>query len=680
MKKRAPDPVEQPLSSRPWFVPAALLGLVVVTFLVYTPALRAGFIWDDDDYVTQNPVLRSAEGLVRVWTELGATPQYYPMVFTTFWLEHRLWGLNPFGYHAVNVLLHGLNAGLLWLLLRRLRVQGAWLAAGLFALHPVHVESVAWITERKNVLSGFFYLASAWTLLPVFLRDDGREDRFPLPRYLGGCALFLAALLSKTVTCSLPAALLLLVYWKRGSIDRRSMLRAAPLFALGLVLAFITVWMEKHHVGAKGAEFGLSPLERCLVAGRALCFYAGKLAWPNPLAFVYPRWEISASDAVQWLFPLIVIGALAWLWLSREKLGRGPLVAGLYFAGTLVPAIGFVDVYPFTFSWVADHFQYLASIGLMALAAASVYTFVAPRGRGWLAIPLLALAACGALTWRQAHIYRDLETLWRDTLANNPGSWMPLNNLGLELARQGRNDEAIGYYALAVAQRPDDPIGRYNHATALLGVGRFAEAAAELRAALALKPDYPAALFNLGAASIQMGDPAAAVDALRRGLDLQPGDVQARLLLARVLSRKGDVAGAEAQLREAARLAPDEAQVSFDLGLLLQQSGRAADAITAYRRALQLQPAFKDALVNLANTLAGTGRTDEAIDQYEAALRLDPADADVHFNLATVLLRRGQPGDGARGLEHARAFQRLDPKGAPEADRLLNELNRLMPK
>ena len=281
------------------------MGRSVVVFLTYLPALGCGFIWDDDDYVTANPTLRTADGLRRIWLEPRATPQYYPLVHTTFWVEYHLWGLAPVGYHLVNVVIHAANVVLVWLVLRKLGIPGAWFAAAVFGLHPVHVESVAWVTERKNVLSGLFYLSALLVSIDVFqLSADAAADapRNKVSRYIAATLLFVAALLCKSVTCSLPAVLLLLILWRRGRLTRTDLGLLAPWFVLGLMLGLNTAILEKSHVGAVGAAFAWSFAERCLIAGHALCFYAAKLAWPRPLIFIYPRWVISTSSVAQWVY------------------------------------------------------------------------------------------------------------------------------------------------------------------------------------------------------------------------------------------------------------------------------------------------------------------------------------------------------------------------------------------
>jgi tetratricopeptide (TPR) repeat protein len=597
--ERSPRPGGAALEGRG--VAGALV--VLLTLAAYSPALFSGFIWDDDQHVTENATLRSAEGLARIWLEPRSIPQYYPVTHTTFWLEYRLWGVRPLGYHLVNVLLHVANALLVWTALRRLGfgadvqhtalreaterapLGAAWLVGAIFALHPVHVESVAWITERKNVLSGTFYLAALLVLLPVLGLarwpggDGGARPASATSewaRYALGCVLFVAALLSKSVTCSLPAALLLLVWWKRGRIDRRALLATAPMFAVGLAAGLHTAYLERVHVGAGFVDWDLGLIERSLVACRAIVFYAWKLVWPEPLVFSYPRWEIDATSPDQWIYPLLVLGTLATLFLARRRLGRGPLVAILFFAGTLSPALGFVDVYPMVFSWVADHFQYLASLGLISLLVATAATLAEPwRKRARLAAPalvVLLLATLATLTFRQALTYRDAETLWRSTLERNPASWMARDNLAelllerarsardraealrlraeatrlleesLELHRDkpalvslaqvfmetGRAAEAVELYRAALELEPTSAELRNNLAVALGALGREEEQTAELVLALESDPDHLAALRNLAAleltaASEERRDPAAALELAGRAVALTGG-------------------------------------------------------------------------------------------------------------------------------------------------------------
>jgi tetratricopeptide (TPR) repeat protein len=648
-------------------MPGALI--FCATLLVYLPALSGDFIWNDSDYVTA-PGLRSFGGLARIWTELGATEQYYPLLHSAFWVQHRLWGDHPLGYHIVTLLLHAGSALLFALILRRLFVSdraqpvcappgidhpavgggvallcplltrpgagAAWLAALLFALHPVHVESVAWITEQKNTLSLAFYLAAAL----VYLRFD--ETRRPRT-YVAALVLFVASLGCKTVTATLPAALLVIFWWKRGRLDwRRDVLPLLPWLALGAAAGLFSSWVERTYGGAQGADFQFPVLGRALVAGRAIWFYAGKLVWPSGLNFIYPRWTVDAAVWWQWLFPLGALAAGAALWALRRRT-RGPLAAFLFFVGSLFPVLGFVNLYGARYSWVWDHWQYLPDLGPIALAAAGLtagWERVARRLR-WLGPGLVAALAVllGALTWSHCKMFHDDQTLYRTTLARNPGCWMAHYNLGVIWSQTpGRRNDAIVQYEATLRLKPDHAKAHYN-----LGViwsqmpGRLNDAIAQYEEALRLQPDSAEVHNNLGLAWVQMpGRLNNAIAQYEEALRLQPDSAEVHNNLGVAWSRMpGRLNDAIAQYEEALRLQPDFAQAHNNLGdVWLKVPGRLNDAIIQYEEAVRLQPDFAQAHDNLGVALAHVpGRMDDATAQFEEALRLQPDFAEAHNNL-----------------------------------------------
>jgi tetratricopeptide (TPR) repeat protein len=493
-------------------------------FLAYLPALNGAFLWDDDAHVTR-PELQSLVGLWRIWTEPGATQQYYPLLHSAFWIEHALWGESVLGYHLINILLHAASAWLVWRILRRLQIPGAALAAGLFALHPVQVESVAWIAEQKNTLSTLFYLASCWT----YLQFDDERQRSP---YLLASTFFLLGLLTKTVVATLPVALLIVIWWRRGTLAwRRDIVPLLPWTAIGAGAGLLTAWIERSQLGAEGAPFALTVLQRLLLAGRVVFFYIGKLLWPADLLFIYPRWQIVTADAWHYLPIVLVVVMIAAGWLLRHRT-RAPLAAMLFFIVTLGPALGFVNVYPFVFSFVADHFQYVASLGpIVAIAAAAALLARSVPTRIAVAAGALLLATLGVLTWQQCQRYRDPETLYITTLAGNPGCFLCLNNLGMIALQDGRVDEAatrfgaavqlapesaeaqsnlanllvqrgaiaegIDHYQLALRSAPRNVITRTNLGIALVRAGRLTEGAAQFQEALRIMPDYAPARHDL---------------------------------------------------------------------------------------------------------------------------------------------------------------------------------------
>ena len=625
-------------------MPGALI--FCATVLAYLPALSGDFIWNDSDYVTA-PALRPLAGLARIWTEPGATQQYYPLLHSFFWVQHRLWGDHPLGYHLVTLLLHAGSAVLFALVLRRLFASDragpdagiAWLAALLFALHPVHVESVAWITEQKNTLSLVFYLIAA----AVYLRFD--ETRRPRT-YVAALALFVLSLGCKTVTATLPAALLVIFWWKRGRLDwRRDVLPLLPWLALGAAAGLFSSWVEQTYVGAQGVDFSLPAIGRALVAGRAIWFYAGKLVWPFGLNFVYPRWTVDAAVWWQWLFPLGVLAVGAALWALRRRT-RGPLAAFLFFVGSLFPVLGFVNLYGARYSWVWDHWQYLPDLGLLALIAAGLtagWRRAALRLR-WLGPGLVAALAVllGALTWAHCGMFHDDQTLYRATLARNPGCSLAHNNLGLVWSKMpGRLKDAIAEYEETLRLQPDYAGAHNNLGLAWSQMpGRLKDAIAQYKEALRLQPDSAEAHNNLGNAWAQV--PGRLKDAIAQyveALRLQPDSVEAHNNLGLVWAKMpGRLKDAIAQYEEALRLQPDYVEAHNNLGLVwAKMPGRLKDAIAQYEEALRLKPDSAEAHNNLGVVWSKMpGRRKDAAAQYEEALRLKPDYAEAHNNLGLV--------------------------------------------
>jgi len=525
--------------------------LVALVLAVYLPVLSAGFIWDDDAYVTDNPVLKDASGLAAAWTRLDATPQYYPLTHTSLFVDHALWGLHPLGYHLVNVLLHAASAVVLWRLLVLLELPGAYLAAAVFAVHPVHVESVAWITERKNTLSCLLALSAAF----FFLREKPRRGL--------SAVLYAGALLSKTVTATLPVVLALLLWWKRGKVGRKDAFWLAAMLVAGAVLGSITRHLEATQLGASGGTWTLTFGERTVLAGQVVWFYVGKLLAPLELIFIYPRWKVDAGGWA-WIAPGAVLSVLAALFAARSRIGRGAFVACASFVVMLAPASGYFDVYPMRYSWVADHFQYMASVALIAGAAALLASRFS--GRVALGASAVLVAALSVRSFAHARAFHDEETLWRDTLRKNPSAWIAHNNLGILLAERGD----------------------------------VAEAESHLRAVLELSPSHSGALANLGYLLDRTGRDAEAAEVLARAAAARPDDADARAHLVRVLLRLGRPGDALPYAIDAARLRPDDPEILCDAGTLLAASGRAAEGIPLLERALALRPGFPRAKENLA--------------------------------------------------------------------------------
>ena len=386
-------------------------------------------------------MIREVAGLWNIWFSPGDLKNehhYWPIIYTTFWLEHKLWGLAPLGSHLVNVALHLINSVLVWRVLRGLAVPWAWVAAALFAVHPVHVESVAWIIERKDVLSGLFYLTAVLTWV-----------RFvETPRwasYVLALLLFVAGLLSKSIVVTLPVALLIVHWWKQGRVTATDLLRLAPFFVVALCITLADLWF--YYTSRTALSLGYSLIERVLIAARALCFYVGKLFWPTDLAAIYPLWDIRVSDPLAWTYVVAVAALAALFWLGRHRVGRGPLAGVLFFAVTLSPVLGFLDYGYMQRSFVADRFQYLAAAGVMAVAAAAA-AHGARRlpdrwktgARGLVGVVLVLL---GTMTWHQAGIYRDEITFFGHVLSLNPRQPYAHGRVTIGLSQTGRLEEGL---------------------------------------------------------------------------------------------------------------------------------------------------------------------------------------------------------------------------------------------
>ena len=632
----------------------APVGLVFALVLaVYWPALHGGLVWDDDAHVTRAE-LQSWSGLGRIWTQAHATQQYYPVLHSAFWVEHRLWGEATLGYHLVNVLLHAGACCLLALVLRRLVDRGVgpsaslrafdsgpvaagherrryagveWLAAVLFAVHPVCVESVAWIAEQKNTLSLVFYLLAGLAYL-----DYERTRRWG--SYGGALGLFLLALGTKSVTATLPAALLVVLWWRGGRLEwRRDVVPLVPWFVVGAASGLFTAWVERTLIGAQGADYALSVGSRVQLAGRVIWFYLGKLVWPADLMFIYPRWNVGAAGGGWWGGVLGVVAVTWLLWALRGR-ARGPLAAWLFFTGSLFPALGFFNVYPFLFSYVADHFQYIAMLGPVTAAAAGLAA-VRDHPAAWLRWGSRGLAAIGITALalhagRESASYRNAATLYRATLLRNPACWMAHNNLAVILAASPATQaEAMDHYREALRLDPDYAEAHNNLAVELSKTpGHENEVIAHCLRALSIHSDYAEAHCNLA-----------------NVLATMPGHESEVL----------------ANYREALRLAPNDARVHYGFAnALVKMPGHREEGIAEYEAAIRLSPVYVEAHSNLADELARLpGRQPEALTHYREALRIDPTRAESHYNLSVELAK--ERGHETEAIAELTAALRLRP-------------------
>ena len=625
-------------------------AIVLLTVAAYLPVLHAGFVWDDDALVAANPVIKAANGLREIWftTKLA---DYFPLTYMSFWLEWRLWGMNPAGYHVTNVLLHGLSAIVLWRVLRRLKIPGAYMAAVVFAVHPVNVESVACIAQRKNTLCIVFFLLSV--LWYVRSDDQGSEVRGqksalwsspifhrPSSLYCLSLLAFLCALLSKTAVVMLPFVLLLYHWWLRrgggGATAATSttapvnspssilhppiLLRLAPFFALSLGLGLVTVWFQSHR--AIGEQVvNLSPLAARLAgAGWAVWFYLGKALFPVRLCFVYPRWEIDPQAAVAWLPDVGLVALFGLLWIFRQRLGRGCVFAFAYFVLMLFPVLGFFNIYFQRYSLVADHYQYQSIVAVIALVVCFLARLVArPLVRVLLASALIGTLTC--LSFRQASHYRDARTLWQDTLAKNPTCWLAHIGFGLTSFELGRFGEAIEHYQQSLRHGPENAEAHYDLGLAFAQLGRLKEAEFEF------------------------------AETIR----LSPGHVESRNLLGNILLQQDRPREAEAAFRATLDLDPNHAQAHNNLGCALAQQARPREAEAEFERALALDPQQVSAHCNLGKLWASEGKVELAMDHYRVAVKMDGNSFDSRWGLGELLMQAGRPREALEHLGRAMA-------------------------
>jgi tetratricopeptide (TPR) repeat protein len=568
------------MARKPWLLAVVL---VAITFAVYIPALRAGFVFDDYLLIVDNQLIKAHDGLARYWFTTQAD-DYWPLAASVRWLEWRLWGNHATGYHVVNVLFHAANAVLVWLILRRLKIPGAWLAGLVFAIHPVNVATGAWISEQKNTLSMFF---SGLALLLYLRFDETGEWHW----YDCSLAAFLLALLSKTAGVMLPVVVLGCVWWLRGRVTARDIRNSVRFFALALVMGLVTIWFQHHRSMGGHPVRAAGFAARLATAGWAPWFYLYKALVPVNLTMIYPKWQVDATRWVSYVPGVILIGSLAVFWWKRNTWGR-PLLFGLgYFVVMLFPVLGFFDQAFNRFSLVADHWQYYAIVGPIALMIAGgelICRRWGERGRyvGTVTAAFVVIVL-GTATWNRCTVYANNETLWRDNVAKNPQAAMAYNDLGFELSKSGRLTEAV----------------------------------ADFEQALRIDPDLAEAHNNLGFALEQTGKFVEAIDHYQQVL----------------------------------RINPDIAETHNNLGDVLAQTGRFDEAIDHYQQALRIRPNYAVARNNLGNALIRVGKVPEAIAQFEQAVRIKPDYANACNNLAWQLATRegSGPADWARAVQLA---------------------------
>lgn len=667
---------------------AAGLALCAMVAVSFYPALSAGFVLDDNIF-TESPAVLSWSGVWNIWfspVDIEREGHYWPVTYTSFWLEHKLWGLTPFGTHLVNVLLYMVNVLLLWRLLRHLVVPGAWVVGALFAVHPMHVDSVAWAIGRKDLLSGLFYMAAALCWIRSMDGLGGGRSRvsgsIQVSRpglYLAALGMLAAALLSKSVAVTLPVAFAIVLWWQNGRVTWKEAWLLAPfgLVALGITLADLSYYMTDREFRF---EYGF--VERILIAARALWYYTGKLVWPTGLAPTGPTWDIDIADLSAWGYLVGAVAVVALLWFGRHRLGRGPLAGALFFAVTLSPVLGFVDFSYMRISFVADRYAYLPGIGIMAvlIGAAMAVLGAAARREDWLS-RLLKIAASsalvavvgilGKLTWEQAGIYRDKVTFYEHIISTNPGAPVMHENLARVLSVAGRPVEALAASRLAVKQFPES-VGTHNTlGVVLLHQGRLEEAADSFQRAREIEPDNKTALQNMGETRRRQGRFEESIGWYSRLLEIDPDFAMAHAGMGAALYRLGQYGEAVELLARAVALRPRALPLSvYSLfGDALRREHRHEDAIDTYRGTLESDPDYAPAHAGIGFALLGLKRYEEALDSLTRSVALQPefVNADRHVAMGEAAQELGRTETAAE--HYARAVE-IDPENAKALDAL----------
>lgn len=553
----------------PWATLVMSAALMIITFVAHMPAVRAGYCWDDDSRVYQNPLLRSAEGLVKCWisTEL---PDYWPLTRTLFWMEWQLWGSNPAAFHVVSILLQGMAAVLLWRVSRHLGLNeyGAYLTGLLFAVHPVTVESVAWITEQKTVLSMVFYLLS----ILAFLRF---EDRPSLRCYILALLVAMAALLAKSTAAALPIVLLICVWWRRGRVTTVDVIRVVPFLALSVILGLIEFWFESHNAIGNTVVRPEGFASRVASVGWVFWFYLYKIAFPVNLAMVYPRWEIDGGCIHSFVPLTLMIVCFVTLWRFRTSWGKGPLAALASFVIVLSPVLGLLTMSYARHSLVADHLQYPGMPGIMMLIGGSIGTVRAWAQRrnlvgiriGTTAVAGAITLTCGVLTWQQAGVYLNRVTLWTHTLSINDRAWAAYNDRGFAYADMGETEKAIQDYSRAMVLNPTYAMPYSNRASAYTKLRKYEQAMADCNKAIELDPTLAVAFNNRGNVYAALHDRERAIQDYTQAITLKPDYAEAYNNRGVAYDDLHDSSRAFADYQKALELRPDFAEVYHNLSV-----------------------------------------------------------------------------------------------------------------
>jgi Flp pilus assembly protein TadD len=581
------------------------LAMILAAGWIYGPALHGGWIWDDKTEIPKIAALAGPGLFGKIWVAPD-TGDYYPVKVTVEWLQWRLWGNDTFGYHLTNLVLHCGSALLLWWLLRKLGLRCARFAGLLFIVHPLAVESVAWIDELKNTLSLPFLLLAMIAYLEW--EEKGRKLEYGL-----SLLCFLLAMLSKSSVVMFPVVLLLYAWWKRGALRRADLRATAPFFAISLLLGLVAIHFQQQYGLAGDGVIALGGWPtRIARAGLIAVFYLAKGVWPFGLMPIYPRWPVEAAALVSWLPWLVLAAAAAGCWAQRKTWGRHVLFGLGCFFLNLAPVLGFIPISHFRFTWTMDHLAYLPLVGLVSLAAGGLGALEARWARSaptlrWLAMGAAA-AVCALLAGASrgyAARFRSAEDLWTYAVERNPSAWVAHQNLGEALFERGAVPAAIAEYQEAERLAPDSVYAHLNLGIAWAVMGRWPAALAEDREALRLKPGWAGTNKILADTLCRAGRPAEAIPYYERALRITPAFPAAENGLGSALFRTNHVAEAQAHFATALLLNPNYAEAHNNLGVILAGTGHRAEAEANFEAALRINPNYPDARANLAALRSG---------------------------------------------------------------------------
>ncbi len=635
---------------RPTFSVAAGAAIIAaLVFVAYFPAINGRFILDDEILLTESRFIRAQDGLYQFWCTNEAD-DYWPLTNASFWMEWRLWEMNSAGYHVTNLILHAVESLLIWLILRKLSIPGAFLAAAIFAVHPVNVESAAWIAQRKNMMTLLFFLFSIlWYLrclesaprptfgrCPVAAKQPATQHSASslsslilhpssfIPWYCLSLSAFVLAMLGKGSAAVLPVLLLGIVWWLRPLI-LRDFLNIAPFFAVAAALTGVNIWFQTH--GTEEITRSVDFIGRLLGAGAVVWFYIYKAFLPVDLAFIYPQWQIKDANPLWWLPLAAALALTAVLVAYRKSWSRPMLFAWGFFCVALAPVMGFADVGFMKHSLVADHYQHIAIIGVIALAASfwSIWQKQKNAGKHPAASLMVAVAAVACLTllsFRQSAIYCDSIHLYTTALEKNPESWLAHNNLGYSMISEGWYQEAIDHLHRALTLNFNYARAHYNLGNALFKIGQVKESKEEFLLALKFDPDYAEAHYNLGNALYREGKTIEAIEHYEHALRSKPDFASAHNNLGAALAAVGRLPEAIEHYNKALSLEPEYAEAHNNLGYALYKMERLPEAIEHYEQAVRIWPDYEAAYSNLVAACAKTGRTAEAIAAAHKAIEI----------------------------------------------------------